>query len=124
MVEFKRNAKTGVFVLMEINAKFWGSHDLALAAGVDFPGDMAALLEGERLDPQAPVKAVRFSWPLGGDLHYGFARPSALPRLLWDAVSPAVCHTWRWSDPLPHLYEAMQWARSIPGARRELEQTR
>ena len=48
MVECKRTPE-GDFVLMEINAKFWGSHDLALAAGVNFPGDLVALLEGRAL---------------------------------------------------------------------------
>src|SRR5262249_34461804 len=96
MVEFKRDVKGG-FVLMEINAKFWGSHDVALAAGVDFPGDMAALLEGQTLGPQPPVKAVRVSWPLGGDLLYGLARPSALPAVIRDTLSPRVSHTWRWN---------------------------
>lgn len=37
MVEFKRNAGTGRWVLLEINARFWGSLPLSLAAGMDFP---------------------------------------------------------------------------------------
>jgi predicted ATP-grasp superfamily ATP-dependent carboligase len=37
MVEFKRDSKSGEFKLIEINPKFWGSLDLAIASGVDFP---------------------------------------------------------------------------------------
>jgi protein-tyrosine-phosphatase/predicted ATP-grasp superfamily ATP-dependent carboligase len=37
MLEFKRNAETGRSVLLEINARFWGSLPLSLAAGMDFP---------------------------------------------------------------------------------------
>jgi protein-tyrosine-phosphatase/predicted ATP-grasp superfamily ATP-dependent carboligase len=37
MVEFKVNAKTGEFVLIEINGRFWGSLPLAVAAGANFP---------------------------------------------------------------------------------------
>ena len=37
MVEFKKDNETGVFNLMEINAKFWGSLDLALVCGANFP---------------------------------------------------------------------------------------
>ena len=37
MVEFKKDAKSGEFKLIEINPKFWGSLDLAIASGVDFP---------------------------------------------------------------------------------------
>jgi protein-tyrosine-phosphatase/predicted ATP-grasp superfamily ATP-dependent carboligase len=37
MVEFKVNAETGKFVLIEINGRFWGSLPLAVAAGANFP---------------------------------------------------------------------------------------
>jgi len=116
MVEGKRT-KEGRFVLMEINAKFWGSHDLALAAGVDFPNDLVTLLQGGELtQPQKPYKKVRCTWPLGGDLWHAMARPTALPRVLWDGVSPNVAHTFRWTDPGPWFFELLQWARSTPNA--------
>lgn len=119
MVECKKTPE-GRFVLMEINAKFWGSHDLALAAGVNFPGDLVALLEGRALvQPQPPYRQVRFSWPFGGDLWHGIAAPSHLPAVLRDALSPGVAHSLRWDDLLPSLYEIAQWARSTPGALRE-----
>jgi predicted ATP-grasp superfamily ATP-dependent carboligase len=119
MVEGKRTPE-GRFVLMEINAKFWGSHDLALAAGVDFPGDLVALLEGRAIvEPQPAWRAVRCSWPLGGDFWHALAKPSALPRVLADALSPGVAHTFRLGDPLPTLYEVAQWARSTPNALKE-----
>jgi len=119
MVEGKRTPE-GQFVLMEINAKFWGSHDLALAAGVNFPGDMVALLEGRTIaQPQPPYRAVRCSWPLGGDLWHAIAKPSAWPRVLADALSPRVAHTFRLKDPVPVLYELAQWARSTPNALKE-----
>lgn len=118
MVEFKGDP-AGRLVLMEINAKFWGSHDMALAAGVRFPSDLAALLEGHTLGAQSPVRRVRYSWPLGGDLWHGMARPATLPRVVWDAISPGVRHNLRWSDPLPHFHEWLQWARSTPNALRE-----
>jgi predicted ATP-grasp superfamily ATP-dependent carboligase/protein-tyrosine-phosphatase len=37
MVEFKKDLRTGDFVLIEINGRFWGSLPLATAAGADFP---------------------------------------------------------------------------------------
>jgi hypothetical protein len=110
--------------LMEINAKFWGSHDLALAAGVDFPGDLMALLEGGSLPAQSPVRRVRFAWPLGGDLWHGLFRPASLPSVLWDAISPGTARNFRLSDPAPHLWELIQWARSSPGAWREARELR
>ena len=123
MVEFK-GALTGELKLMEVNAKFWGSHDLALAAGVDFPGDLAALLEGRTLPPQAPVKPVRFAWPLGGDLWHAMAAPRDFFAVLGDALSPRVAKSFRWSDPAPTLWEIAQWVRSTPGAMREARELR
>jgi predicted ATP-grasp superfamily ATP-dependent carboligase len=37
MVEFKRDQRDGKAKLMEINGRFWGSLQLAVASGVDFP---------------------------------------------------------------------------------------
>ena len=37
MLEYRREPGTGDFRLLELNARFWGSLHLALAAGVDFP---------------------------------------------------------------------------------------
>jgi len=42
MVEFKEDASTGTPYLMEINGRFWGSLQLAIDCGIDFP---RALLE-------------------------------------------------------------------------------
>ncbi len=37
MVEFKRDTRDGIPKLMEINGRFWGSLQLAISCGVDFP---------------------------------------------------------------------------------------
>lgn len=37
MVEFKVNFKTGDWIFLEINGRFWGSLPLAVSAGADFP---------------------------------------------------------------------------------------
>ena len=37
MVEFKREAKTGRAVFMEVNGRPWGSMQLCLFSGIDFP---------------------------------------------------------------------------------------
>jgi protein-tyrosine-phosphatase/predicted ATP-grasp superfamily ATP-dependent carboligase len=44
MVEFKGDPATGRWILVEINARFWGSLPLALSAGVDFPAALWDLL--------------------------------------------------------------------------------
>ena len=37
MVEFKRDIRDGVAKLMEINGRLWGSLQLSVSSGVDFP---------------------------------------------------------------------------------------
>lgn len=37
MVEFRRDERDGKFKLMEVNPRFWGSLNLAISSGVDFP---------------------------------------------------------------------------------------
>ena len=44
MFEFKHNAQTNEWVLIEINARFWGSLPLAVFAGVNFPTLLAYYL--------------------------------------------------------------------------------
>jgi phosphoglycolate phosphatase-like HAD superfamily hydrolase/biotin carboxylase len=62
MIEFKKEAETGNYYLMEINPKFWGSLELAYKAGVDFPRYLVDFyLKGEK-PKQIPVKNVSFSW--------------------------------------------------------------
>jgi len=51
MVEFKRDRRDGIAKLMEINGRFWGSLQLAIACGVDFPGLLFDFLRGEPLPP-------------------------------------------------------------------------
>jgi predicted ATP-grasp superfamily ATP-dependent carboligase len=48
MVEFKVNPETRDWVLLEINARFWGSLPLALASGADFPLALFQMLVEER----------------------------------------------------------------------------
>jgi protein-tyrosine-phosphatase len=49
MVEFRQDPRSGRWIFIEINGRFWGSLPLALAAGVDFPYHLYQLLvEGRR----------------------------------------------------------------------------
>ena len=75
MVEFKKNNKTGVYNLMEINAKLWGSLDLALVSGANFP----QMLINDALRNNIEkwhYKENRFQWILNGDLFYILERPT------------------------------------------------
>ena len=67
----------GSLVLMEINPKFWGSHDLGLEAGKNFPLKMIKLLETNdmsqiNMNLDFP-KDLKFYWPLDGDIKFMFS---------------------------------------------------
>lgn len=69
MVEFRQDSRTGDFVLMEINGKFWGSLELALAAGMNFGADLIRLYRGEEMQYRDEYnREQHFYWPLDGDL--------------------------------------------------------
>ena len=51
MVEFKRDKRTGEGKLMEINGRFWGSLQLAIDSGVNFPSILAKIAKGEKINP-------------------------------------------------------------------------
>jgi predicted ATP-grasp superfamily ATP-dependent carboligase len=68
MVEFKEDARDGSLRLMEINARFWGSLQLAIDAGVNFPVILAGVATGHSpAVPTAYQTGVRTRW-LAGDL--------------------------------------------------------
>ena len=65
MVEFKVTAD-GKPYLMEVNGRFWGSLQLAIDAGVDFPWLLYQLATGRALEPSnGYATGVRSRWLLG-----------------------------------------------------------
>jgi predicted ATP-grasp superfamily ATP-dependent carboligase len=67
MVEFKVDRQSGAPLLMEVNGRFWGSLQLALDAGINFPCLLYRIAAGEEL--QLPVNGYRIGvksrWLLG-----------------------------------------------------------
>ena len=67
MVEFKRDVRDGLPKLMEINARFWGSLQLAIDAGVDFPNVLLDTCRGGVGGPMPSFRpGVQSRW-LWGD---------------------------------------------------------
>lgn len=128
MIEYKMDAATGVPYLMEINGRFWGSLQLAIDAGVDFPRLLAACALGEQVAPRAPYRRVRSRWWWGEvdhvvtrlrhssrQLHLAEDTPS-LARTLYDFVASPLRprdreEVFRPGDPLPFVRESRQWFR-------------
>jgi hypothetical protein len=67
MVEF-RDPGVDPPALMEVNGRFWGSLQLAIDSGVDFPALWVSILKGESIDPIADFKVGQTLRWLSGDL--------------------------------------------------------
>jgi len=113
MVEFKRDARDGAYKLMEINPKFWGSLDLAIAAGVDFPWLAVQLAAGGLSStPPSPRSGFRFQWVFP-DLLHAAARPRDAPAVLRDLLDPRVEKDVRLHDLKPSVVEAAYTAVAL-----------
>ena len=87
MVEFKYNDKKEP-ILMEINPKFWGSLDLAIASGVNFPKALLDIKRGKTLNFERKYKyPLKYHWLLHGDLIHGVLNPKNLFPVLFDTLS-------------------------------------
>lgn len=122
MIECKRDLSTGRHVLMEINGRLWGSLQLAIDAGVDFPKILADCVAGA--PPAAPPTyrpGVRSRW-FWGDvdhlylrLRHGPRRVVALAEFLRPGGPADREEIWRWRDPGPFIVESLRrlpWVRS------------
>jgi predicted ATP-grasp superfamily ATP-dependent carboligase len=129
MVEFKVDAATGRPYLMEVNGRFWGSLQLAIDAGVDFPALLAEAalgLPARELLPYRVGVRSRWSW---GVVDHLLARLRRTDRQLGlPPGSPSRTATvvmilaslirtedrdevFRLDDPGPLLRESLAWLR-------------
>lgn len=66
MIEGKRDLSTGAWYVMEINGRFWGSLQLAIDAGVDFPALLVGAVLGDDVgEPPTWKSGVRLRWEWG-----------------------------------------------------------
>ncbi len=122
MVECKHDLVTDRYHVMEINPRFWGSLQLAIDAGVDFPALLVACALGQ---PPAPITryhvGVRCRWGWG-DVDYLYLRAklrspheSALGAF-FRALGEVIQWTpgrdrgeiLRWRDPRPFAVETLR----------------
>lgn len=127
MVEYKRDSATGQPYLMEVNGRFWGSLQLAIDSGVDFPRILVACALGEYRQPMPAYRVgVRSRWWWGQIDHLvGRVRRSRttnpLPpdtrstrRALGDLLLGPLRRkdyeeVLRWTDPAPFWNETIRW---------------
>lgn len=72
-LEYKRDPRSGQFKLLDFNARTWGYHTIAHAAGVDFPYLLFRQQLGQSVQPQRAVAGVRWVRLLT-DLPTGFVQ--------------------------------------------------
>jgi biotin carboxylase len=66
MVEFKYNAETDSYFLLDINPRYWGGLPTAIASGVDFPRlQVEQMYHPPTISPIRPARAVETRWLLG-----------------------------------------------------------
>lgn len=123
MVEYKHDTASGRTALMEVNGRFWGSLQLAIDAGVDFPRLLISCVEGKcPLSPPPYKVAVRSRWWLGdvGQVLMRFrksaqsldllersaGRISGLRAFLTERARNEVL---RRDDPVPAIRESINW---------------
>lgn len=125
MVEFKVDARDGTPRLMEVNGRFWGSLQLAVDAGVDFPNLLIDALEGRPTLPAGYRVGVKSRWLWGdvdsllttlvgrrrGEMPGMSGRLSALGRFLRVWEPGLVYENPRFRDLRPFLFETAQWFR-------------
>jgi len=135
MVEFKRNAKTGSWILIEINGRFWGSLPLSVDCGIDFPRYLYEMLCLGKTQFASSYKTSRFARNWLMDLYWlreNFASDRSNHALmtvpLWrvaiEFLNPLLLKessdTFTFDDPGPALVEVRQLVRSrfLPRFRR------
>jgi len=126
MIECKREQTTGRFVLMEVNGRFWGSLQLAIDAGVDFPALLVRCAAGEVVPECRQYRVgIRSRW-FWGDVDHLYlrlrrsraalqlnngagSRFQALLDFLRVRPGRDRSEIWRWGDPAPFVVETLQW---------------
>ena len=109
MVEFKKETSTNKLYLMEINPKFWGSHDLAIDSGINFAQEYISISSNKlssnfnNLRNHSYKIGNRFQWP-ARDVISNFFRPIKLFQSLSNLLDPRINNNLYLRDPLPSLY--------------------
>ena len=129
MVEYKMDQRTNRPYLMEINGRFWGSLQLAIDSGVDFPNLLMAAATGQNPEPVVQFRTgVRSRW-FWGDVDHLVTRlrrsdkqlslPDGAPSR-WETVRAFfarhpgdINEINRRDDMKPFLRESAQWFQQL-----------
>ena len=123
MVEY-RVSESGVAYLMEVNTRFWGSLQLAIDSGVDFPALLIRLCRGEAVIQANYKQGQRLRWLLG-DLDNLIItlrdrgtfsllqKAQAILRFMTPHPIATRHEVNRWNDLGPALYELREYVQAL-----------
>lgn len=136
MVEFRKDSRDGKYKLMEINCRFWGSLQLSIIAGVDFPYLLYKMSIGEDIENIPDYRqGILCRWFFPGEVYrlldvfnlinknkkplkqkYNkmkelgeFFRYFFLKDVGYDVLSI--------TDPLPFIFNSLRWMRRFQSIR-------
>jgi predicted ATP-grasp superfamily ATP-dependent carboligase len=128
MVEFKQDLRDGTPKLMEVNGRFWGSLQLAIDAGVDFPALLVGTVTGDVTSPSPYRVGIRSRWfwgdvdslllTLSGRSAAGQPTPGRARAFVdfFRLVGRDLHYdNPRWDDCRPFLNETRGWFRKLAG---------
>jgi predicted ATP-grasp superfamily ATP-dependent carboligase len=87
MVEFKYDSVQKKHYLIEINPKFWGSLELGLNSGVNFPDIIVKHCLKLPLPSQQYKLGNRFHWPIPDEFKHCMKRPKSIGNVMLDMLS-------------------------------------
>ena len=127
MVEFRVDSRTGEAYLMEVNGRFWGSLQLAIDAGVNFPALLVDLALRKPVKMPAYQENVVLRWWIGdlvrtlrvlkgkpvGYIGQFPSRLSALCEFFGPQPEGTRNEILRWSDWRPSFVEPISMMRKV-----------
>jgi predicted ATP-grasp superfamily ATP-dependent carboligase len=118
-IEFKLDERDGVYKLIEMNPKFWGTLDLAIRAGVDFPVLLRDLLLGRPVRERSYRAGVRYRFWFDRALaaHWQLARELGPGAVRDPQPYAATFSDFDWRDPVPDLVRAANSLGRLAGGR-------
>ena len=126
MVEYKLDRASGTPYLMEVNGRFWGSLQLSIDSGVDFPNLLARVALDLPTQPAATFRVGTRSRWWWGQVDHVLARirrpemrslPSGTPGMIRTLTHFLLAplrlgdreEVLRFADPCPFWYETVRW---------------
>ncbi len=106
MVELKKDNRDGIFKLMEINPKFWGSLDLSIASGVNFPVLLVNMALNGDIEPIFKYNTgITFRWPFPEDMVHLCAHPASGMDMLRECFDKRSRTNLSLDDPFPNMVQ-------------------